>query len=172
MRKAVLGCSSLCIIVLANGCGSSGAVAPSSASTSSAAAQSECGAIAQGSEGAIAACAQGYDAAKAGKPEVSSCAVGSGAVASSENVTECRAGWAAGDVGTAPTTTTASAAAQSACGAIAQGSEGAIAACTQGYDAAKAGKPQGPSCDKVGAGAILSSENVTECREGWAAGHS
>ena len=63
----------------------------------------------------------------------------------------------------------ASPAAQTACGAIAEGSSSSIAACAQGYDAAKAGKTEETACSKAGAGAIVVGENVKDCLSGWSA---
>jgi trimeric autotransporter adhesin len=150
------------------GCGSS--ASSSSVAGASPAAQTACGAIAEGSASSIAACAQGYDAAKAGKPEEKTCSkVGSGAIVVGENVKDCLAGWAAADAAGKTASASPSAAAQTACGGIAEGSSGAIAACAQGYDGAKVGKPESTACDSVGSGAVIVVENVSDCHAGWAA---
>ena len=66
-------------------------------------------------------------------------------------------------------TSSASSAATSACSAITEGSSsGAAEACAGGYDAAKAGKTEAATCEHVGSGAILTTENVKDCESGWA----
>jgi hypothetical protein len=147
------------------------AAGKTAAASPSAAAQSACGAIAEGSSSSIAACAQGYDAAKAGKPEETACAkVGSGPIVVGENLKDCRAGWSAAGAAGKTAVASPSAAAQTACGGIAEGSSGAIAACAQGYDAAKAGRTVEAACDSVGSGAIVVGENVKDCQAGYSAG--
>ena len=65
----------------------------------------------------------------------------------------------------------ATSAATSACNSITEGSSsGAAEACAAGYEAAKAGKTEEQTCAQVGSGTILTTENVKDCRSGWAAG--
>jgi hypothetical protein len=152
------------------GCGSSGSGA-SAAPQASAAAQTACGSIAEGSSASIAACAQGYDAAKAGTSQEKACdSLGYKAIVTTENVNDCQAGWSSADVAGTAAATPPSAAAQTACGSIAEGSSASIAACAQGYDAAKAGTSQEKACDSLGYKAIVTTENVNDCQAGWSAG--
>jgi len=169
MPRSLFAVAAAVLAVSIAGCGSTGSSAP--VAGASAAAQTACGAITEGSSLSLAACAQGYDAVKTGKLEAATCdKVGSGAVLVSENVKDCEAGWSAAGAGGKAAAASPSAAAQTACGAITEGSSLSMAACAQGYDAAKGGKSQEATCDSVGSGAILVSENVKDCRAGWSAG--
>ncbi len=169
MPRSLLAVVIAVLAVPIAGCGSSGS-STSAAAQASAGAQTACGAIAEGSSSSIAACAQGYDAAKAGKSEEKTCdSVGSGAIVTPENVQDCNDGWSAADVAGKAAAAPPSAAAQTACGAVAEGSSSSIAACAQGYDAAKAGKSEEKTCDSVGSGAIVTPENVQDCNDGWSA---
>ena len=141
-----------------------------SASGPSAATLAECDRATEGSTAKDEeACAQGYEAAKAGKSAQQSCnSVGSGAVTDTEEVKDCRAGWALADVAGTSEAATPSAAAQAECARAAEGSTaGDEAACAQGYDGEKAGKTLEQSCDSVGSGAVTDTEDVKDCEAGW-----
>ncbi len=168
MRRALFAIAGVVLAISIGGCGSSGS-ATSTTAGGSAAAQSACSSIAEGSSSSLAVCAQGYDAAKAGTSQEHSCDhLGSGAVTTSENIEDCQDGWSLAPVaGKAPAATTSSAAAQAACGSVAEGSSSSLAACAQGYDAAKAGASLEQSCDHVGSGAVTAIENVKDCQYGW-----
>src|SRR6202453_3502001 len=127
------------------------------ASGASAAAQAECARVTEGSSAKDEeACAQGYDGAKAGKTVQQSCdSVGSGAVTDPEDIKDCEAAWPLADVAGTAEAGKASAAAESECARVTEGSSAKDeVACAQGYDGAKAGKTVEQSCDSVGAGAV------------------
>jgi hypothetical protein len=147
---------------------------PSSAKPSSTA-EKECSALDEGSEGGVTTCEQGYEAANAGKPEVSSCLTFSTeaeAVVPTESIEECRLGWASATKTAGPSSAKPSSTAEKECAALDEGSEGGVAVCEQGYEAAKAGKPEVSSCltFSTEAEAVAASESTFECRLGWAAG--
>jgi len=140
------------------------------ASGASAPAQAECAKVTEGSSaGDEEACTQGYDGAKAAKSVQQSCdPLGSGTVTDTEDVKDCLAGWSLADIAGTTAAGTPSAAAQTECAKVTEGSSaGDEEACAQGYDGAKAAKSVEQSCDSVGSGAVTDTEDVKDCEVGW-----
>ncbi len=172
MPRAPLAVVGVVFAVSISAWGASASVA-SEPSGAGATAKGECARVGEGSSAKDEeACAQGYEGAKAGKSVQQSCdSVGSGAVADTEQVKDCLVGWSLADVGGTAAAATPSAAAQTECARITEGSSAKDEeACAQGYDGAKAGKSVEQSCDSVGAGAVTDTEDVKDCEVGFSAG--